>query len=190
MRGFRIMTLGMLLEPVTDRCKKVQPDFSYPSIQVEQAAWRMLQERPVNLLNPRFQNYDELLAASLDALLADLERQGLDPATATWGDRNRVRIDHPLSGALPFLGRWLDIPEEELPGDNDMPRVQSPQHGASERLAVSPGHEEDGLFEMPGGQSGHFLSPFYRAGHESWAHGGVRPLLPGPVEHRLNLRPQ
>ena len=70
-----------------------------------------------------------------------------------------------------------------------MPRVQSPGFGASERFAVSPGREEQGYFHMPGGQCGHPLSPFYRAGHEAWAAGEPTPFLPGPAAHRLTLRP-
>jgi penicillin amidase len=62
--------------------------------------------------------------------------------------------------------------------------------GASERLAVSPGHEAQGYFHMPGGQSGHPLSAFYRAGHDAWATGQALPFLPGAAEHRLTLVPE
>ena len=65
---------------------------------------------------------------------------------------------------LPALSRLLDMPVLELPGDHNMPRVQDGSFGASERFAVSPGHEQDGYLEIPGGQSGHPLSPYYRSG--------------------------
>ena len=81
------------------------------------------------------------------------------------------------------------MPAEPLPGDHDMPRVGTPVHSASERFAVSPGHEDQGIFEMPGGQSGHPLSPFYRAGHKAWVRGDPAPFLPGPPEHALTLVP-
>jgi penicillin amidase len=42
---------------------------------------------------------------------------------------------------------------------------------------------------MPGGQSGHPLSEFYRAGHEAWVHGEPLPFLPGPPQHTLKLLP-
>ena len=70
-----------------------------------------------------------------------------------------------------------------------MPRVQSPGWGASERLAVSPGREEDGYFHMPAGQSGHFRSPYYGAGHDAWAAGLQTPLLPGATKWVLTLAP-
>jgi penicillin amidase len=81
------------------------------------------------------------------------------------------------------------MPAEPLPGDSHMPRVKGRSFGASERLVVSPGHENEALFHMPGGQSGHPLSPYYRAGHEAWARGEPTPLLPGPAQHLLLLQP-
>ena len=71
-----------------------------------------------------------------------------------------------------------------------MPRVQQPDYGASERFAVAPGDEANGYFHMPGGQSGHPLSPFFSAGHEAWAQGEPLPFLPGPGLHRLTLVPE
>jgi penicillin G amidase len=71
-----------------------------------------------------------------------------------------------------------------------MPRVQDGAFGASERFAVSPGHEEDGYLHIPGGQSGHPLSPYYRAGFLAWAEGKPLPFLPGSVQHRLTLEPR
>ena len=99
-------------------------------------------------------------------------------------------MQHPFSRVLPaWLVGWLNMPAEPLPGDVDMPRVQAPDFGASERFVVAPGHEDEGLCEMPGGQSGHPLSPYYRAGHEAWVHGDPTPFLPGKTEHTLILRP-
>jgi penicillin G amidase len=100
-----------------------------------------------------------------------------------------VRIRHPLSRALPALAEFLDMPVEELPGDHDMPRVQEHAFGASERFAVSPGHEEQGYLELPGGASGHPLSPYYRAGFLAWARGETPPFLPGAARHLLTLTP-
>ncbi len=69
-----------------------------------------------------------------------------------------------------------------------MPRVQDGAFGASERFAVSPGHEAQGYLTIAGGQSGHPLSDFYRAGFEEWAEGKPLPFLPGEMRHRLTLR--
>ncbi|NLB59192.1 MAG: penicillin acylase family protein, partial [Gammaproteobacteria bacterium] len=105
----------------------------------------------------------------------------------TWGERNTARICHPLAGAVPLLGRRLCMPAEPLPGDGLVPRVQGPSFGASQRMLVAPGHEADGVAHMPGGQSGHPLSPFWGAGHDAWAEGRPTPFLPGDTEYRMTL---
>ena len=123
-------------------------------------------------------------------MLASEPSDGTTPAGRTWGRTNTARIRHPLSEGVPWLGRWLDMPADPLPGGwSDMPRIQGPDFGASQRLVVSPGREEQGLFHMPCGQSGHPLSPYYRKGHGDWVEGRPSPLLPGPPVGTLVLRP-
>jgi penicillin amidase len=146
-------------------------------------------ERPRHLLDPRFESWEALLLESLDDTLDGLAADGRALAERTWGERNTVLIQHPLSRAVPALGRWLDMPREALAGDAHMPRVQARRNGASQRLAVSPGREEAGYFHMPGGQSGHPLSPHFDDGHRAWARGEPTPFLPGPAVRVLTLRP-
>jgi penicillin amidase len=74
-----------------------------------------------------------------------------------------------------------------LPGDSNMPRVAGRNFGQSERMTVSPGKEDEGVFNMPGGQSGHPLSPFFLAGHEAWVTGQTTPLLPGAAKYTLTF---
>ena len=81
------------------------------------------------------------------------------------------------------------MPEDQLPGDSHMPRVQEPSNGASERFVVSPGREAEGIFHMPGGECANPLSPYFRAGHEAWVRGDPTPFLPGPAQHTLELLP-
>jgi len=171
------------------RCQAADPrfDFFRAAPQREAALWRLATERPMHLVSPSFKSWDEQILSAADAMLESLGAGGGAMAKRTWGERNRSRIQHPLSRAVPFLRPFLDMPSEPLPGDVNMPRFQAPDHGASERLVVSPGDEERGLFHMPGGQSGHPLSPYYRAGHSAWAHGQPTPFLPGPTRHRLTL---
>ena len=107
----------------------------------------------------------------------------------TWGERNTAAIQHPISRAVPFLARWLDMPQDLLPGDSNMPRVQGTGFGASQRFAVAPGDEKNGYLHMPAGQSGHPLSDFYRRGHDDWVAGRATSFLPGDAVHTLTLTP-
>ncbi len=165
-------------------------DFLMPNLsQLEGVAWPMVSQQPAHLLPPRFETWQALFEEAAVQLRDELQAQG-PLAERTWGERNTARICHPLQRALPALARhWLCMPADPLPGDSHMPRVQAPDMGASERMVVSPGHEENGIAHMPGGQSGHLLSPFWGAGHEDWARGNPTPFLPGPARYTLTLAP-
>ena len=189
-RGFRGEVLNQVYKALTGPCRAADPEFSFGSItQAEGSLWRLVSERPPHLLDPRFASWDEQLLAAVDVVITTLTSDGRELADRTWGDRNRVAMRHPLSLAVPLLSRWLDMPSDPLPGDSYTPRAQGPGFGASERMAVSPGREQEGYFHMPGGQSGHPLSPYYRAGHDAWVKGEPTPFLPGPTTHTLALRP-
>jgi penicillin amidase len=150
----------------------------------------MLTEQPLHLLATQYASWPDFLRAQVDATLAALDKLCPQLAGCTWGARNAVTVRHPLSRALPWLASFLNMPTVELPGDHDMPRVQDGvAFGASERFAVSPGHEDQGYLVIAGGQSGHPLSPYYRAGFMQWARGETLPFLPGPTEHTLTLTP-
>jgi penicillin amidase len=188
-RAFRAALAAEVFDSLTERCRDADPAFRYTLSQREGPLWALVRERPAHLLPPAFSSWDARLLAALDRALADLTRDGTPLQQATWGRRNLLRMQHPLSVAVGRLSPWLDMPREPLPGDDQMPRVQAPDFGASERMVVSPGREQEGLFTMPGGESGHPLSPYYRAGHEAWANGEPRPFLPGAAEHTLHLVP-
>jgi penicillin G amidase len=175
---------------VTARTARPDADLAVPR-QFEEAAWRLVMERPAHLLDPRYSSWREFVLSAVDETIAGIEREcgegRLD--SCSWGERNTVSIRHPLSRAIPSHGRWLDMPSVPMAGDHDMPHVHVSGFGASERFVVSPGREATGILHMPGGQSGHPWSPFYRAGHEAWVRGEPTPFLPGLTEHTLTLHP-
>ena len=191
-RAYRSFTFETVYGWLTAPCREADARFRVHSLkQWEGPLWRLVTERPVHLLGPEYGSWTEALLTVVDRTIDEFEGEdGSSLEDRTWGERNTTRIRHPLSQALPLLSRWLDMPSQPLPGDSNMPRVQGPSSGASERLAVSPGREEHGYFHMPGGQSGHPLSPYYRAGHEAWAEGRATPFLPGPVQKTLRLVPR
>ncbi len=178
---------GVLTGPVRGRVKSFRTGWLPHTIAV---TWRLLTERPPHLVPVGCADWDDVMLQAVDRVMANATWEGRALADYTWGARNVVRIAHPFADLDHRLDRWLAAPIRSLPGESFMPRVQGNSSGASERLVVSPGHEDRGIFHMPGGQGGHPLSPYFLAGHDAWAQGRPRPLLPGPPEHRLVLRPR
>ncbi|VXB14123.1 penicillin acylase family protein [Massilia sp. 9I] len=150
---------------------------------------RLLDTRPADWLPPGYADWRAVELAAVDRVIADLTKDGLPLAKATWGQRNTAAIAHPISIAVPALKPVLGAPSDQLPGDSNMPRVAGPKFGQSERLTVAPGREEEGLYNMPGGQSGHPLSPFFLSGHAEWVKAQPVPLLPGPAKYTLRFVP-
>ena len=189
-REFRAQVWQSTLAPYVAAAQTRMADADLSRLRPEAAVWRLITERPAALLNPAYPSWDALLSAAVGATLNEAGRTAEGVKAYTWGQRNVLRMRHPLSASLPaFVARWLDAPFEPLPGDREMARVQTPTSGASQRLVVSPGREQDGVFHMPGGQSGHPLSPYYLAGHDDWARGKATPLLPGVSKYQLALLP-
>jgi penicillin G amidase len=156
----------------------------------EYAAEDALDRQPAHLLPRGFASWDAFLLAQIDATVADMTRNGARPlGHATWGEVNRSHIGHVLSRALPILAHVLDMPAAPQSGDRNMPHVAAPAFGQSERLVVAPGHEERATLSMPGGQSGHPMSPYYGAGHADWVAGRPTPLLAQAPQHVLTLSP-
>jgi len=189
---YRLSLYDALFAPANAGMAKLDPK---ANMAVASSRWADVIERVLDLhadgadgwLPARYASMRALQLDAVDRTVATLTKDGMPLAQATWGRRNTADIVHPIVMALPFLRRWLGAPPDQLPGDANMPRVFGPKFGQSERLAVSPGREEEGLFDMPGGQSGHPLSPFFLRGHEDWVRGRTTPLLPGAARYTLTF---
>lgn len=192
-REFRIELLRQIFAPLAAQLEAQGLRLRDVKMSTETPGWALLQAARPDTLPAGVNSWPELLhRAVLTSRAALIKKHGsLD--RATWGAENPSGIKHPLSQALPglgaWLGAWLNMPQDGLAGDNHMPRVAYRGHGQSQRFVVSPGHEAEGIMTVPGGQSGHPLSPFYRADHAAWLRGEALPFLPGPTRHRLLLRP-
>ena len=190
-RRWRDFVAGRVLNPVFEPCLNQDESFDFRRLNYEAPLWQLIQQRPPNFLTPDCLTWDDLFLKAADDVLQWANHEGRPLQRLTWGGRNTTRIQHPFSRFLPgVLARLIDMPATPLPGDRDMPRVHGPAFGASERFVVSPGHEEDGIFHMAGGQSGNPLSPFFRAGFDDWAQGKPTPFLPGPTQYTLRLEPR
>jgi penicillin amidase len=190
-RQFRAQVNRDVFDDFAAAARRAQPDAQLaPTRQFEGPLWQLVTQRPLHLLDPQFATWEDALLASLDMALAELVKQCGRLEQCSWGQHNTLQMQHPIAAQLPVVGRLLNMPSTPLPGDNGMPRVQGPQFGASQRVVVSPGHEAEGYFQMPGGPVNHPLSPFYAKGHQEWARGEPSPLLPGPAKFTLTLQPR
>lgn len=188
-RNYRQAMLDRTLGPVFHHLQQTSSSFRAGRVTrtIEYPLWAMVEAEADHLLNPSFSDWNELRHQAADVAVAGM---GDREQPQTWGDVNQVHIQHPLSDSLPFVSRILDMPAAGMAGDMDMPRVQTPGFGASQRLVVAPGREQEALFHMPGSQSGHPISPFYRQGHSDWLDGEASPLLPGDPRYQMTLIPQ
>jgi penicillin G amidase len=188
-RTFRLTASRLAMTALTAQLKGADPDFDYTTIRrLEGPLWRLVNERPAHLLDRQYASWDALLLDAAEQATVTLTMNG--PLSArTWGEQNAADIAHPLAAAVPMVARWLNMPREPLAGDVYTPRVVSPRSGASERFVASPGHEATAILHMPGGQSGHPLSPHYADQQRAWVDGRPLPLLSGPALHTLTLTP-
>ena len=188
-RVFREEVSDRVIRFVLAECYEADATFNYRlERRREGPIWTLVNEQPMHLLDPRFPTWDALLLAAVDATIEQTRRSG-DLGDRRWSEYNVIAYRHPLSAGIPYVGRWLDMPAARLPGDLYTPRVQWGIAGASVRMVVSPGREAEGIMQMPTGQSGHPLSPFYSNSHEAWVKGEPAPFLPGLPLHTLRLVP-
>lgn len=188
-RMFRDQVAEAVLTFVLGECYAADPNFDHTVLRRREGpVWKLVTGRPMHLLDPQFDSWDQLLMQAVDDVIARVKETG-ELSGRTWEEYNPTSFRHPLSSSIPLFGRWLNMPGGPLPGDLFTVRMRWGAETASERMVVSPGREAEGILEMPTGQSGHPLSPFYANSHEAWMKGTPSPLLAGPEEHKLTLVP-
>jgi penicillin amidase len=189
---FRKVLARSVFMPLLERCLMEDAQFKY--VGGMETPLRALLTARIPELSPDGQGSDAWASFLVDALVHSWREfqdhyHGVSPETVTWGQINHVQIRHPLSGAVRGLSWLFDMPESESPGCDSCIRVLSGNVSASERLVVSPGHGAEGIFHMPGGQSGHPLSPHYRDQQHAWSQGTALPFIAPLNRHTLTLVP-
>lgn len=180
-----------LFTPLFRRCHQLDPAFTYQWREMETPLRALLRDGVPGLPGQKSQDWGGFLLSTLRQAADDLKReQGAhDLRQITWGRVNSVYIQHPFSRAASWASRFLDMPALAGACNSNCVKVLHDRSGASERLVVSPNHMEDGLLEMPGGQSGHPLSSHFRDQQAAWATDDMQRFLPGQPLHRLVLNP-
>jgi penicillin amidase len=189
-RAYEYAVYVEMFGAVDSELKKLDDEASFDNASTRWpvVAATLLDERPLGWL-PAGRTWAQLELAAIDRAIREVTRGGQSLASATWGSHNIVAPAHPFAKAMPFLRHWLSAPATPMAGDENMPKFASPTDGQSERMTVSPGREAQGIFNMPGGASGHPLSPYFLAGHAAWLKGDPTSFLPGPTVHTLTFVP-
>ena len=126
----------------------------------------------------------DALAEGVRTLTAKL---GPDLENWRWRQVHRTRPQHPLSLAMPELGKLLDPPRIATGGDGDTPWAgsYSPADFAAVagmsvfRYAYDPSDWERSLWAVPLGSSGHPASPHYADQAQMWGNVQMAPMLYG-----------
>ncbi len=190
--AFRASLAERVFEPFLKRCASMDQRFKYYWYEMETPLRQLIRDKiPKTLPDAGFDSWDHFLLAILEESARNLKQQ-YSLATLEnfpWGQFRKISIRHPLSGGLPWLADFLDMPDQRLDGCSFCIRVISLQYSASERFVISPGRPERGVLHMPGGQSGHVLSAHYADQHPYWAKGLALPYRTERVDTELRLIP-
>ncbi len=198
-RRFRSSVINQLLAPLENHLKSEQLSLRAIMGHVEPAISEILKQRPLEWLPEGSDNWDQFLIQSYRFTRQEMLDQYVElDANASlenlqklrWGTVNELKVQHPFSRIFPWLSGFLDMPTVDGFGDSFMPAVQNGSHGASQRFIVQPGNEGSAILTVPGGQSSHPLSDFYRKGFEDYTQNARTPLLPKQAIHTIVMRPE
>ena len=140
----------------------------------------LLKTRPAAWLPSGYASYDELLLASADDAVAQLEKktQSRAPADWGWGRLHTLDMAHPM-GRTGFLHRLLSIGPYEQGGTIDTVRAMGigesgapgAGHGPAMRIVADLSNFDNSLMEIATGESGQYGSAYYRDQFPEWFEG-------------------
>ena len=150
--------------------------------------------QPRRWLPEKYPNYDELLAAAVEAAVNSPEAPK-DLAAWHWGAVNAVDIEHPVLGKIPLLRRWSAPGVREQSGSGYTVKAVTRSHGPSERFTANLADLDQSTLNTVTGQGGNFLSPYYMDQWKAWYEGSTftLPFTSQAVDasgaHRLVMEP-
>jgi len=193
-RRFRSTIINQLLAPIFDDFKEKGLNSSHLLRSIEPAIWMILQKQSASWLPQEFTTYDSFILSAYNNTKQQLfdkhDASEADMSNLAWGKVNALKVEHPFAAKLGFLGEYFNMPVVESFGDSFLPAVQGEAFGASQRLIVRPGNMDKAILTVPGGQSGHVLSPFFKTGFMDYAEQKKTPLLPSTALHTIQFSPQ
>ncbi len=193
-RRFRSTVINQLIAPIANTFSKHQLSSAHLLRGIEPAIWQIIEQQPTSWLPANTNGYAAFYTQAYNdtksALLAAHSPDTKDMEALTWGNVNMLRVVHPFASQLSFLADMFNMPEVAAFGDSYTPAVQGKDFGASQRLIVKPGNLTAAILTVPGGQSGHVLSEFYKLGFTDYAEHKSTPLLPGETVYSMQFTPK
>jgi penicillin amidase len=150
---------------------------------------------PQRWLPANFKNFDDLLAAAVNAALQRPDAPS-HAADWRWGDLNPVEINHPIFGAVPILRRWAGPGRHPQSGDSYTVKAVGRHFGPSERTTVDLANLDASTLNIVTGQSGNLFSPYYMDQWAAWFYGSTFRLpfsaraVAAARAHQLVLQPE
>ena len=154
----------------------------------------ILLHRPKRWLPEKYPNYDELLAAAVDAAVNGPQTP-TDLASWRWGRFDAVEIQHPILGKIPLVRHWSGPGLQEQSGSGYTVKAVTSRHGPSERFTANMANLDQSTLNTVTGQGGNFLSPYYMDQWKAWYEGTTFTLpfsaqaVEAAQQHRLVLVP-
>jgi penicillin G amidase len=154
----------------------------------------ILLHRPKRWLPDKYPNYDQLLAAAVEAAVAEPQAPK-DLASWRWGRVNAVDIQHPVFRRIPVLRYWAEPGLHEQSGSGYTVKAVTPHHGPSERFTANLADLDHSTLNVVTGQSGNLSSPYYMDQWKAWYRGTTftLPFSAKAVEaaktHKLVIEP-
>jgi penicillin amidase len=191
------MLLEPRLGPAPDDPKQQEATLNWKSYHWEmRTVWlqNVMLHQPKRWLPEKFPNYEELLAAAVEAAVSSPSAPK-DLSSWHWGRVNAVEIDHPVLGKIPLLSRWTAPGVKEQSGSGYTVKAVTRHHGPSERFTANLADLDQSTLNIVTGQGGNFLSSYYMDQWQAWYEGStfLLPFSPKAVEaaatHRLVLEP-
>jgi penicillin amidase len=120
---------------------------------------KLLRERPAGW----FDDYNALLLRCLSRAIDEGEKtEGSRISRWDYGQFDRLRIDNPVEGQLPLIGRYFNIGPVPMSGSPTTVKQSSGKLGPSMRMIVDFSDLDHSLQNITIGESGHVLSKHYR----------------------------
>ena len=161
-------------------CVRADPEFVYCWHSHEAPLRALLSS---GLAPPPYPDHGVFLRTELQVCRAILAKMapGRDPGRIRWGEINPSGARHVLSAARPDLAELLDLPADAPGGCAESVCATRPGFGPAMRFVAAPGHGDEALVNLPGGQSGDPDDPAYRDQFPAWLAALPQPLLDPPT---------